>query len=302
MDSAVLSGRILFRVFYPARCAGLISSCPVGTKNALVAGAFGVTVSAAMKTLSAKAKISGFTLIQILTFTTVALAAPHNWVLKTGETVAGDYISSGTTTLVVKTGGTNCFVKISELSTNDWLYFQECKAAQRQRQLDDEAAQMHAAGWIELTSDLITLFPEKVRTIRDQIRADGTVDGTITEKRGWMDATFDDFNTLAPHPDYCLSFGVRDSQGKNFSYCLVVKRKDASLEAAPNPLVNEASSLKSGDKIRLYGHCDDYLGVNLEDMHDMKDSHCSFYIDRIEMIESAAEENAKEEITGGNKN
>jgi hypothetical protein len=28
-------------------------------KNALVAGAFGVTVSAAMKTLSAKAKISG---------------------------------------------------------------------------------------------------------------------------------------------------------------------------------------------------------------------------------------------------
>ena len=33
MDSAVLSGRILFR-FYPARCAGLISSCPVGTMRA----------------------------------------------------------------------------------------------------------------------------------------------------------------------------------------------------------------------------------------------------------------------------
>jgi prepilin-type N-terminal cleavage/methylation domain-containing protein/prepilin-type processing-associated H-X9-DG protein len=35
-------------------------------KIALVAGAFGVTVSAAMKTLSAKAKISGFTLIEVL--------------------------------------------------------------------------------------------------------------------------------------------------------------------------------------------------------------------------------------------
>ena len=35
-------------------------------KNGLVAGAFGVTVSAAMKTLSAKAKISGLTLIEVL--------------------------------------------------------------------------------------------------------------------------------------------------------------------------------------------------------------------------------------------
>jgi hypothetical protein len=34
-------------------------------KNALVAGAFGVAVSAAMKTLSAKAKISGLVVCQI---------------------------------------------------------------------------------------------------------------------------------------------------------------------------------------------------------------------------------------------
>jgi prepilin-type N-terminal cleavage/methylation domain-containing protein len=39
---------------------------PLGRKIALVAGAFGVTVSAAMKTLSAKAKISGLTLIELL--------------------------------------------------------------------------------------------------------------------------------------------------------------------------------------------------------------------------------------------
>jgi len=36
---------------------------PIYPKIALVAGVFGVTVSAAMKTLSAMAKISGLTLI-----------------------------------------------------------------------------------------------------------------------------------------------------------------------------------------------------------------------------------------------
>jgi prepilin-type N-terminal cleavage/methylation domain-containing protein len=47
-----------------------LSGCPAGTTTAgkipLVAGVFGVTVSAAMKTISAKAKISGFTLIELL--------------------------------------------------------------------------------------------------------------------------------------------------------------------------------------------------------------------------------------------
>jgi TPR repeat protein len=56
------------------------------------------------------------------------IAVSHTWVLKTGETVTGDYVSSGTNTLVVKTGGTNCFLKISDLSTNDQAYVAEMKA------------------------------------------------------------------------------------------------------------------------------------------------------------------------------
>jgi hypothetical protein len=97
-------------------------------KIALAAGGFGATFFAAMKMLSAKAKISGLTLIAILIFVTVAVAAPHNWVLKTGETVSGDYVSSGTTTLVIKTHDTNCLIKIFELSDDDQTYVAATKA------------------------------------------------------------------------------------------------------------------------------------------------------------------------------
>ncbi|MGA3144873.1 MAG: hypothetical protein ABSF10_17880 [Verrucomicrobiota bacterium] len=80
-------------------------------------------------------------LLGIFALVTLAIAAPHTWILKTGETVAGDYVSSGTTTLVVKTGGTNCFLKISNLSTNDQAYAAEIQAKQKQAQLDAEAKQ-----------------------------------------------------------------------------------------------------------------------------------------------------------------
>ena len=64
-------------------------------------------------------------LFGIFAFVTLVTAAPHTWVLKTGETIIGDYFSSGTSTLVIKTGGTNCFIKISDLSTNDQAYVAE---------------------------------------------------------------------------------------------------------------------------------------------------------------------------------
>ena len=102
-------------------------------KNRLAAGVGGVTVSAAMKTISAKAKISGLTLIGILMLVMVAETAPHDWVLKTGETITGDYVSSGTTTLVLKTGGTNCFLNISDLSTNDQTTSQKCRLSNDKR-------------------------------------------------------------------------------------------------------------------------------------------------------------------------
>jgi prepilin-type processing-associated H-X9-DG protein len=59
-------------------------------KIGLVAGAFGVTVSAAMKTLPAKAKISGFTLIELLAvifvlFVSAALLLPMFGRVKSGR-------------------------------------------------------------------------------------------------------------------------------------------------------------------------------------------------------------------------
>jgi len=101
-------------------------------------------------------------LLGICAFVTLVVAAPRTWVLKTGETVTGDYVSSGTTTLVVKTGGTNCFLKIADLATNDQAYIAKIKADQKQAQLDAEAAQMRAAGKMKFTVQLFENFPEKV--------------------------------------------------------------------------------------------------------------------------------------------
>ena len=61
-------------------------------------------------------------LLGIFAFVTLAIAAPRTWVLKTGEMVTGDYFSSGTTALVIKTDGTNCILKISDLSSNDQAF------------------------------------------------------------------------------------------------------------------------------------------------------------------------------------
>jgi len=233
-----------------------------------------------------KTTLALFLVVAALT-TSAQTNSVHDWTLNSGAVVSGDYFTSGKEMVVIKSHGTNCLLKISELSSNDWLYFQDCKAAQRQRQLDAEAAQMRAAGWIEFTSDLIALFPEKVR----ENHGDGI--GTINTKKGWMDATFDDFDKFTGNADYYLSFSVRDSQGKRFDYCLVTKRLNEEKnfdQRTPNPLVNVASGLKSGDRIRLYGHCDDDIGLSSGDMvHHRQDSHCSFYVDRIVMIESVAD-------------
>ena len=88
-------------------------------------------------------------LLGIFALVPLAIAAPHTWILSTGKTVVGDYVSSGTTTLVVKTGGTNCFLAISNLSTNDLAYVAKIKADQKQARLDAEVKQMLSQldGW-----------------------------------------------------------------------------------------------------------------------------------------------------------
>ncbi len=220
----------------------------------------------------------------LLVFAVLTAAAQtnsvHNWTLRSGAVFSGDYFTSGTEMVVIKSHGTNYLLKISELSTNDWLYFYQCRAAQRQMQLDAEAKRMIAAGWMEFTAKLIENFPEKVR---DQIPGDGT----IIHKYGWMDATFERFNTFKDSQDY-LGFGVIDSQGNDFDYCIVAKKlyPQETFTAAEilagaldnythNPLVDVAFNLKRGDRVRLIGYCDDHGG---------SDSHARFYIDRITVI------------------
>lgn len=230
-----------------------------------------------MKTLPAKAKISGLTLIAILAFVTAAIAAPHDWVLKTGKTITGDYVSSGTTTLVVKTGGTNCFLKISNLSSNDLAFIAEMQVKQRQARLDAEAKQMAQAGMIEFTKQMIESFPEKV-----------------DDKNGWMDAKFISLSDGFVYARMELGFEVDDKVGDFYMFCFAEKvflpdhisSPDDISNSPPNPLIPVISNLKRGDKVRLIGKV-----VN----GSFYSQHRLFHVQKVEMIESAAEKKAREE-------
>jgi hypothetical protein len=216
-------------------------------------------------------------LIGMFALVTLAVAAPHTWVLKMGGTVAGDYVSSGTTKLVVKTDGTNCFLNISDLSTKDWLYLYECKTNQRQMQLNAEAAQMRAAGQMEFTADFIQNFPEKVRA-----------------KEGWMDITFSRFDKYAGRgSEMDLGFDVIDKSGNYFDQCCVCRNiygenflNDPNA-IKPNPLVDVVANLKPGDKVRLFGCVGDDNNFG-----DKRTPTSYFIADKIEMIESAADADA----------
>lgn len=216
-----------------------------------------------------------FVLLLIIAALTVSAQtnSVHNWTLKSGAVFTGDYFTSGAQMVVIKSHGTNCLLKISELSTNDWLYFYQCKMNQRQMQLDAEAKRMIAAGMVEATATLIRDFPEKV-----------------SGAGGWMDAKFIkvDASFLA-HPDACLGFLVVDKNGDNFYNCAVEKELWGSNfyngdfnDKKPNPLVGTVMNLNRGDKIRLIG----------------KKAHVesSFVIEKIEMIESAADAAAVKKV------
>jgi len=199
-------------------------------------------------------------LIGIVGLTLLAAAAPRTWVLKTGVTVTGDYVSSGTTALVVKTGGTNFILKISDLSTDDQAYVAEIQAKQKQGRFDAETNQMAKAGMIEFTVKLIENVPEKV-------------DG----QSGWMDADFIELTDFAiSRPRELLGFAVKDKNGDSYFYCVVEKNSDNK----PNPLVPVIANLKDGDKMRL-------LGKVLR--HTVGRDGRAFHVEKVEMIESAAE-------------
>lgn len=202
-------------------------------------------------------------LLGIFALVTLAVAAPRTWTFQTGVKVEGDYVSSGTTTVVINRGGTNFFLRISELSTNDQAYALKMQLAQRQVRLDAEALQMKKAGWIEVTSQFLENFPEK------------TEDATL-----WMDAEFEELdNTYSENPEVYLGFAVQDKNGDFFSKCVVDK------EGGKNPLIGQISALKHGDKIRLIGR-KSYLSLD-----DTFNGRWIFAIDKVEIIETAAEKN-----------
>jgi hypothetical protein len=216
----------------------------------------------------------------IFALVTLVMAAPHAWTFTTGKTFEGDYYSSGTTAVVIRNNGTNYIFKMAYLSTNDLTYVAKIQADQKQAKLDAEVRQMQQAGKIELTANLIDNFPEKVRS-----------------KTGWMDANFYDFDKYAGRSsEIDLGFDVEDSLGKSYRHCVVCKTLhgpnwpyDQGQNDRPNPLVNVISNLKQGDKVRLYG--------SVNDRGPLSDDYTQlfFYIDRVEIIETAAEKKARED-------
>ena len=216
-------------------------------------------------------------LLGIFVFLTLAIAAPRTWVLKTGEMVTGDYVSSGTTTLVVKTDGTNCFLNISDLSTNELPYLAQVQLAQRQARLNAEVKQMQQAGMIEFTKEILincnTEFLARLMNENNQSQS--------MSKWGWMDADYvgpssTKFWIDANSPPITASFCVVDKdQDKLDIYCLDASRASLSQTIA---------GLKHGDRIRL-------IGVALPAGGGMP----AFEINKIEMIESAAEKKAVEQ-------
>lgn len=201
-------------------------------------------------------------------------AEQHTWTLKTGASFTGDYISSGTQMVVIKASGTNCFLKITDLSTNDWLYYYQCKINQRQMQLDAEAKQLAAQGYIEANAQLLENFPEKVNF-----------------KQVWMDCEFWRFSPYTAMgetaPDVILVLQVEDKDKNLYEHCEIFKNlsDDNFSTSRPNPVAQALSNLKSGDKIRLIG-----IG------HNAGNGFHQFEIQNFEMIESAADAAAVKKV------
>lgn len=225
-----------------------------------------------------------FCLLGIFALVTLAKAAPHTWTFQKGGTFEGDYYSSGTTAVVVRKDGTNHIFQIADLSTNDLSYVAKIKADQKQARLDAEVKQMLQAGWIEVTAKTFDNFPEKLRNYQ----------------KGWMDVTFQDFSRVE-FADMQLAFLVKDSNGDFINKCTLFKqlnRPEQDTQPIPNPAVAVAMALKKGDKIRLIGHSypDDSQETEITKQAGINYyTHFGFLVEQIEIIETAAEKEAREE-------
>ena len=195
--------------------------------------------------------------------------ASHIWNFKSGTNFSGDYVSSGTTAVVVRSHGSNYICKLADLSTNDLLYAYQCKFAQRRLQLDSELSVWRSKGWIEVDTKLIENFPEKVNY-----------------KIGWMDCKFGElYNGNVDFSDLEVGFTIYDKNGDSFSKCKLPKStylsqsdRDQNIER-PNPQIDVLMGLKRGDKIRL-------LGMASEPLNS---SQSEFLVQEIRIIETAQE-------------
>lgn len=228
-------------------------------------------------------------LLGIFAFVTLAIAAPRIWTFQTGVTISGDYYSSGDQFVVIKHNGTNCFLRIGDLSSNDQAYVAENQFEQRQARLAAETNQMVNEGMVEFTVKQAKNFPEKMkehcwmdaefveinsdelleltRNSNDQIQEMSTIAGDNPDdyKTDWRE----DF----------LGLHVTDKNGDFYNYCFASKRMDVA---------NDLMKLHSGDKIRLIGYVDN-MGASLGD----DEYQPWFQIYQIEIIESKAEQDAK---------
>jgi len=211
-------------------------------------------------------------------------AANHSWLLKNGAVFSGIYVSSGTSTVVVNKGGTNYFLTIADLSANDQAYVAQMQLAQRQARLNAEADQMISAGMIEYSVKLIDNFPEKVES-----------------QRGWMDAEFVEINSdRVDFPEARLGFEVQDKNNDFYYYCYAEKElpgnnwpNDIS-DYNPNPLIPVITNLKNGDKVRLVGS----VGAISPAAFLSGDYQRFFKVEKVEMIETAAEKKLIEDAAG----
>jgi hypothetical protein len=231
------------------------------------------------------ARISLVGIFTLLSF--LAGAAPHQWSLKSGEHFSGDYLSSGTSAVVFRVSGTNCIVKISDLSTNDQLQIaqlreareksrQEDQTAKRQAWFDEQAKRLSAHGQIEFTVDLMKNFPEKLKSPKgDQISKDCWMDaefvGVDSAKLLSLTQSQEESNKQLSRiagqsfessdwRDDFLGFKVKDKGGSDFDYCFASKRMQVAAVIL---------KLNRGDKVRILGDVSNLGAVYGGDSHQI---------------------------------
>jgi hypothetical protein len=220
-------------------------------------------------------------------------ASMRTWTLRNGEKYEGEFVSSGSIMVVVKRHGTNCFLKVSDLSTNDHNYVVKIQSAREQARLDAQTKQLTRQGQIELTVDIIKNYPERI------------------SKYLWMDAEFVEFNgdellsltergqhhrserfpmglPITDLREAFIGFRVRDKNGDVFYKCYATKNKQS-------PIADQIAKLKRGDMVRLFGEVSSPSRFSLRFLPDLPNMEALgedkgslwFQVTSIQMITSA---------------